>query len=99
MVDPSTIRATHLTEPFTARERIALLLALAMVVAIAATFQFHNVHAAKQAVLQGDCRAIRSAALAYRQDKGKAPGSAEDLLAAGYLKALPQDISAGGCKW
>jgi general secretion pathway protein G len=99
MVDSSTIRATQLCEPFTVRERTVLLLALGLIVAIAITFQIHNAHVAKEAVLQADCRVIHSAALAYRQDKGKAPRSAQDLLEAGYLKALPRNFSAGGCSW
>jgi hypothetical protein len=60
-------------------------------------FQSQEIHAAKQAVFNETCRAVHSAALAYRQDTGTAPHSAEDLIAAGYLKALPRNISVEGC--
>jgi general secretion pathway protein G len=78
---------------------MALMLALATVAATTIMVQLRNVQAAKQAILREDCHAIHSAAMAFRQDKGKAPGSAQELLAAGYLKALPRDIPVGGCSW
>jgi hypothetical protein len=71
--------------------------ATGIVAASAIMFQSHEVHAAKQAVFKETCRVIHSKALAYRQDIGTAPHSAEDLIAEGYLKALPRDISIGGC--
>jgi general secretion pathway protein G len=53
---------------------------------------------AKEAVLREDCHVVHNAIDAYTIDLGKSPKSLEDLIQAGYLKALPKDFSLEGCK-
>ena len=54
-----------------------------------------NVIAAKEAVLREDLQVMRQAIGSYTVDKQKAPQSLEDLVSAGYLKAIPKDPITG----
>jgi general secretion pathway protein G len=78
-------------------------LLMAISIGTVTMFYFHNarqrVFLARQAVIMEDCRVVQNEAAAYRKDLGTAPRSIDDLIAAGYLKALPRDFSSGGCKW
>jgi general secretion pathway protein G len=64
-----------------------------IVATLAAMFSInqHEVRRAKQAVLEEDHRVIQTAIHAYTVDKGHPPQSLNDLVDAGYLKAIPQD--------
>ena len=46
---------------------------------------------AREAVLKEDLSVMREAIDSYTVDKQKAPQSLDDLIADGYLKAVPQD--------
>jgi len=50
-----------------------------------------NVIAAKEAVLREDLQVMRTAIGSYTVDKQKSPQSLDDLVTAGYLKAVPKD--------
>jgi general secretion pathway protein G len=54
-----------------------------------------NVIAAKEAVLREDLQVMRQALGSYTVDKQKAPQSLQDLVSAGYLKAIPKDPITG----
>jgi general secretion pathway protein G len=54
-----------------------------------------NVLAAKEAVLREDLQVMRTAIGSYTVDKQKAPQSLDDLVQAGYLKAIPKDPITG----
>jgi general secretion pathway protein G len=77
------MRRTHLT---------AYIFGL-IVTASTVTFSIHlhEVRQAKQTILNEDRHLIQSAIHAYTVDKGQPPQSLNDLVDAGYLKALPQD--------
>jgi len=46
---------------------------------------------AREAALKEDLHVMRDAIDAYTMDKGKAPQSLDDLVQAGYLRAIPTD--------
>lgn len=46
---------------------------------------------AREAVLREDLHVMRQAIDSYTMDKQKAPQSLDDLVQAGYLRAIPQD--------
>ena len=50
---------------------------------------------AKEAVLRDDLFTMRSVIDQYTLDKQKAPQSLEDVVTAGYLKAIPKDPFTG----
>jgi general secretion pathway protein G len=54
-----------------------------------------NVKAAKEAVLREDLQVMRTAIGSYTVDKEKAPQGLDDLVTAGYLKAVPKDPMTG----
>jgi general secretion pathway protein G len=60
--------------------------------------QKKRIHAAKEAVLREDCHVVRQAIEFYTVDLKKAPKSLDDLIQAGYLKALPKDFSLESCQ-
>jgi len=76
---------------FTLIELMIVVFIIAILVGIAApVYRTHVVHA-REAVLKEDLRSMRDAIDQYTQDKNKAPQGLEDLVSAGYLKAIPQD--------
>jgi general secretion pathway protein G len=64
---------------------------IATLAAMAIPMYTRNVHAAKEAVLREDLQVLRTAIGSYTVDKQKAPQSLDDLVQAGYLKAVPKD--------
>lgn len=53
-------------------------------------YKIHILHA-NEAVLKEDLHSMREAIDQYSQDKGKAPQTLDDIVSAGYLRALPKD--------
>lgn len=64
---------------------------IGLLAAIAVPMYVQSVRHAKEAVLKEDLRTMRSAIDAYTVDKQKAPQSLDDLVQAGYIKAMPKD--------
>jgi general secretion pathway protein G len=50
-----------------------------------------SVREAKEAVVAADCRIIQRAVASYTEDQNHPPVSLDDLVTAGYLKAVPID--------
>ena len=53
-------------------------------------YKIHVLHA-NEAVLKEDLFNMRQAIEQYTQDKSKAPQALEDIVTAGYLRAIPKD--------
>jgi len=51
----------------------------------------NNVRHAREAVLRADLHVLRDAIDSYTVDKEKAPQTLDDLVQAGYIKAMPKD--------
>jgi general secretion pathway protein G len=68
---------------------------IATLAAMAIPAYTRNVVAAKEAVLHEDLQVMRTAIGSYTVDKQKAPQTLEDLVSAGYLKAIPKDPFTG----
>jgi general secretion pathway protein G len=84
-------RTSHLESGFTLLELMIVMIIIATLAAIAIPAYTRNVQAAKEAVLKADLRFLRDAIGSYTVDKQKAPQSLDDLVTAGYLKAIPVD--------
>jgi general secretion pathway protein G len=76
---------------FTLLELLIVMVIIATLAAIAVPAYTRNVVAAKEAVLKADLHVMRDAIQMYTVDKEKAPQSLDDLVQAGYLKAIPKD--------
>jgi general secretion pathway protein G len=80
---------------FTLLELLIVMVIIATLAAMAIPMYTRNVLAAKEAVLREDLQVMRTAIGSYTVDKQKAPQSLEDLVTAGYLKAIPKDPITG----
>ena len=71
---------------------LIIVMAIIGVLAVIAVPRFGSaIRHAKEAVLKEDLNVMREAIDSYTVDKQKAPQSLDDLIADGYLKAIPQD--------
>lgn len=92
MVVTSPSRASRTAEQgFTLLELMIVMVIIALLAAIAIPSYTNNIRNAKEAVLKEDLHTMRTAIDSYTVDKQKAPQSLDDLVQAGYLKALPKD--------
>ncbi len=84
-------RTSNLESGFTLLELLIVMVIIATLAAMAIPAYTRNVLAAKEAVLREDLQVMRTAIGSYTVDKQKAPQSLDDLVQAGYLKAMPKD--------
>lgn len=80
---------------FTLLELLIVMIIIATLAAMAIPAYTRNVKAAKEAVLREDLQVMRTAIGSYTVDKQKAPQALDDLVTAGYLKAIPKDPITG----
>ncbi len=76
---------------FTLVELMIVMTIIGLLAAIAIPSYIRSVNKAKEAVLKEDLHTMRTAIDSYTVDKEKAPSSLDDLVQAGYLKAIPLD--------
>jgi general secretion pathway protein G len=80
---------------FTLLELMIVMIIIATLAAMAIPAYTRNVVNAKEAVLKADLRLMRDAIGSYTVDKEKAPQTLDDLVTAGYLRAIPKDPMTG----
>ncbi len=76
---------------FTLLELMIVMVVIGLLAAIAIPSYTNNIRRAKEAVLREDLHTMRGAIDSYTVDKQKAPQALDDLVQAGYLKAMPKD--------
>jgi len=70
---------------------MVVMLIIAVLAAVAIPKFVAAIRTAKEAALKEDLHVMRNAIDSYTMDKNKAPQSLDDLVQAGYLKAIPID--------
>ena len=91
---------SSLSKGFTLIELVVVMAIIGILSAIAIPSFVTYVKRAKEAVLREDLHVLRSAIDSFTNDKQKAPQSLDDLVQAGYLKAIPKDpITARTDTW
>ncbi|MBW4037603.1 MAG: prepilin-type N-terminal cleavage/methylation domain-containing protein [Acidobacteria bacterium] len=76
---------------FTLVELMIVMTIIGILAAIAIPSYIRAVQKAREAVLREDLHTMRTAIDSYTVDKEKAPETLDDLVQAGYLKAIPKD--------
>jgi general secretion pathway protein G len=76
---------------FTLIEMLIVISIIMILASIAVPAYSRHIQHAREAVLREDLYSMRSAIDQYTQDKDKAPQSLDDLVTAGYMRALPRD--------
>ena len=76
-------------------ELIIVISVILILTAIAVPAYRQHVLRAREVVLKEDLDSMRRAIDQFTQDKVKAPQSLDDLVSAGYLRALPKDPITG----
>jgi general secretion pathway protein G len=85
------LRPSGKTRGFTLIELIIVCAMISILLGVMIpVYKLHILHA-NEAVLKEDLRHMRDAIDQYTQDKGKAPQSLDDIVSAGYLRAIPKD--------
>ena len=85
---------------FTLIELLVVMAILATLLSIAAPRYFESVDRAKEAVLRTDLRMLREAIDKYQADSGRLPDSLDRLVAARYLRSIPEDpITESATSW
>jgi general secretion pathway protein G len=80
---------------FTLLELMIVLTIIAIIAAIAVPMYQATILRAREAVLMENLHSLRSVIDQYTVDKKSAPQSLEDLIAAGYLRDVPEDPITG----
>ena len=76
---------------FTLVELMVVMLIISILLAIAVPSFISAIRSAREAALREDLHTMRDAIEQYTEDKQEAPQSLDDVVQAGYLKALPMD--------
>jgi len=76
---------------FTLIEMIIVIAIMGILMAVAVPIYQVHIRRANEAVLKEDLYTLRNAIDQYTQDKSKAPQDLNDLVSAGYLRAIPKD--------
>jgi len=86
------VRSSSTTQRgFTLFELVIVCLMIAILAGISIPSYQKSILRAKEATLRQDLYALRNAIDQYTLDKAKAPQALDDLVSAGYLRALPKD--------
>lgn len=76
---------------FTLIELLVVMAALALLLSITMPRYVAHLDRAREAVLRTNLAAVREAIDRYQVDRGRLPDRLEELVAAGYLRAVPVD--------
>jgi general secretion pathway protein G len=95
--DVQTVLRTvsRIQKGFTLIEMIIVISIVMILTSIAIPVYNQHVLHAREAVLKEDLYSMRNAIDQYTQDKDKAPQSLDDIVSAGYLRAIPKDPFTG----
>jgi general secretion pathway protein G len=84
---------------FTLLEMIIVMIIMGILLSIALPIYNQSLVKARESVLKNDLFELRKLITQYTLDKQKAPQALDDLVSAGYIKAIPKDPMTGEANW
>ena len=84
---------------YTLIELIIVMAIISILVAVAVPIYQKSIIRAKESVLHQNITTLRTVIDEYTFDKKKAPQQLQDLVTAGYLRAVPLDPITGNDQW
>lgn len=84
---------------YTLIELIIVMAIVSILIATAVPIYQKSILRAKESVLKNNITTLRTVIDEYTFDKKKAPQQLQDLVAAGYLRAVPLDPITGNDQW
>jgi len=84
---------------FTLIEMIVVISVMLVLIAIALPMYNRSITQAREARLKRNLATLNEVIQQYSLDKKQAPQSLDDLVQAGYLKAIPDDITGSNTTW
>lgn len=87
------------TRGFTLIEMVVVISLIMVLLSIALPMYSRSILRAKEAKLHHNLTTLNQVIEAYSLDKKKAPQSLDDVVQAGYLKFIPEDITGRSDTW
>ncbi len=84
---------------FTLLEMMIVMIIMGILLSIALPIYNQALVKARESVLRNDLFEMRKLISQYTLDKQKAPQSLDDLVSAGYIKAIPKDPMTNETNW
>ena len=84
---------------FTLLEMMIVMIIIGILLSVALPIYNQALVRARESVLRNDLFEMRKLISQYTLDKQKAPQSLEDLVSAGYIKAIPKDPMTNETNW
>jgi len=84
---------------FTLIEMMVVISIMLILLAVAMPIYSHSVTRQREANLRQNLGTLNKVIVQYTLDKKKAPTSLEDLVQAGYMKTIPDDITGRSDTW
>jgi general secretion pathway protein G len=92
-------RAAGRNRGFTLIEMMVVISIMLILLSAAMPIYSRSVTRKREEALRQNVETLNEVILQYTLDKKKAPKSLEDLVQAGYLKAIPEDITGRNDTW
>ena len=89
----------RLRDGYTLIELIIVMAIISILVAVAVPIYQKSIIRAKESLLKQNIQTMRTVIDEYTFDKKKAPQQLQDLVTAGYLRAVPLDPITGNDQW
>lgn len=93
------MKVKHNARGFTLIEMMIVVLVMGVLMALALPMYNQSITRSKEARLKHNIAILNDVVQQYSLDKKKAPLALQDLVDAGYLKSIPDDITGSNTTW
>ena len=92
-------KAAGRSRGFTLVEMMVVISVMLILLAVAMPIYSHSLTRKREETLRQNLETLNKVIVQYTLDKQKAPKSLDDLVGAGYLKTIPEDITGRSDTW